>query len=248
MMGKHRVTRSDAGDSIAAIQGVGDMPGERVWTPGNRRYNQDAAFMDTPWGRADNYEDIGQGIMSVSTPSHGGYFVPPSVLRIMPKGLVNRDGWYEEDCEWCKVAVAFPHLFPKDTFGAAERMLVDRFPAAAAAIGYDVTCDNSSVLRERAFIKEHRDDYVVVSAWGDWAPGVPSGQVLCQAVRGGRKENGQYASDDKAFFLVGGDEYAKRSSFGFVVDEQRHRQVEAPDLSTSILAAPRVTTPGTLKL
>lgn len=245
-MNKHRVARSDVGDSIVGVQGMGDLPGERVWAPANRLH-RGTGVMDTPWGRADTAVDIGMGIMRVSTPSHGGFAVPPSVLRIMPGLLVNRDGWYEEDCEWSKVAVAFPHLFSRDDFAKAERILINQFPDAASSIGCDVTLDNSSALRERAFRNAHKDDYVAVAAWGDW-PGLPKESVLVLAVRGGRNERGGYASHDQRYFLVNDAEYAKRSSFGFVVDEKRHRQVESPSLESPALAISRVPTAGTLRL
>lgn len=74
----------------------------------------------TPWGTADGVTPVGRGIEFVSTPSHGGYYVPDALLRFIPtarqawakrwSGSVN---WYEEDCCWAAVAEAFPELFPE---------------------------------------------------------------------------------------------------------------------------------------
>jgi len=72
----------------------------------------------TPWGRADAIEQVGEGIYFASTPSHGGYYVPSALLPAIPEKHQARAlkwsgsrNWYEEDCEWASVAVAFPHLF-----------------------------------------------------------------------------------------------------------------------------------------
>lgn len=76
----------------------------------------------TPWGYADSEKEIGGGIISVSTPSHGGLFVPPLVFNTMPAELkcnVYGEGtWFEEDCEWALVALAFPQYF-EDNMAAA---------------------------------------------------------------------------------------------------------------------------------
>lgn len=67
--------------------------------------------MNTPWGKSQGREILAPGICFYSTASHGGYFVSKAVRAVMPKEYVNPDGWYEEDCEWSKVALSFPHLF-----------------------------------------------------------------------------------------------------------------------------------------
>jgi hypothetical protein len=90
-----------------------------------------AAFTrDTPWGRADHTEDMGQGIMSVSTSSHGGIFVPLELLdKIPPEGRAfakrwgGSEQWYEEDCAWAYVALAFPELFSEPNRDAARRTM-----------------------------------------------------------------------------------------------------------------------------
>ena len=73
----------------------------------------------TPWGHPETVNEIAPGIVSYSTPSHGGYWLSPARVASMPKPL--RDfgpwagpNWYEEDCDWCIVALAYPHFFPAD--------------------------------------------------------------------------------------------------------------------------------------
>lgn len=67
--------------------------------------------MITPWGKSQGKEILAPGITYYSTASHGGYYVSKAVRAVMPKQYVNADGWYEEDCEWSKIALSFPHLF-----------------------------------------------------------------------------------------------------------------------------------------
>jgi len=75
--------------------------------------------MNTPWGKADSIERIGDGgILSVSTPGHGGYFVPTALLSRIPEDQQRyaqrwsgSRNWYEEDVCFVSVHLAFPELF-----------------------------------------------------------------------------------------------------------------------------------------
>ena len=91
--------------------------------------------MITPWGNADQTRNIGEGIVSVSTPSHGGYYVPARLYNRMPAELrSNKYGggtWFEEDCEWALVALAFPRLFePRQIQAAISTINVESAPDA----------------------------------------------------------------------------------------------------------------------
>ncbi len=75
--------------------------------------------IETPWGPAQTSEELAPGIVRHDTASHGGFYLSPSRVAEMPKPL--RDfkpfagpNWYEEDCDWCIVALGFPQLFPAD--------------------------------------------------------------------------------------------------------------------------------------
>lgn len=75
--------------------------------------------MKTPWGESQSVEDIGLGIWFVTTAGHGGYYVPASLLHQIPaehrayaKRWSGDERWFEEDCAWAAVALAFPQLFP----------------------------------------------------------------------------------------------------------------------------------------
>lgn len=77
----------------------------------------------TPWGRADQVERISDGIWCADTPSHGGVWVAPALFETMPDALrTNVYGgrnWFEEDCEWALVALAFPDSFAGSKLRAA---------------------------------------------------------------------------------------------------------------------------------
>jgi hypothetical protein len=68
----------------------------------------------TPWGTADWTTHIARGIVSYSTPGHGGIHLSPTRQAEMPDSLMVESGWYEEDCDWALVAIAFPSYFAKE--------------------------------------------------------------------------------------------------------------------------------------
>lgn len=90
-----------------------------------------AAFSkDTPWGRAQHVTELGQGIKGVDTPGHGGIYVPDELLpriseagRRHAKRWSRSENWYEEDCSWAYVALAFPDLFDADNLARARKTL-----------------------------------------------------------------------------------------------------------------------------
>ena len=75
----------------------------------------------TPWGAPDHITVFGPGVVFYSTPSHGGFKVIDGLNDAMPAELRNADGWYEEDSEAAKVALAFPHLFSARERATAQR-------------------------------------------------------------------------------------------------------------------------------
>lgn len=63
----------------------------------------------TPWGKADSVCFLGQGILQISTPSHGGLKISPKLNSLIPSEFRHSDGWYEEDCDY-----AIPYYFIPD--------------------------------------------------------------------------------------------------------------------------------------
>lgn len=91
--------------------------------------------MNTPWGHADYTETIAPGIISVSTPSHGGIKLNKErQAQLLPEaGLHNFNRsleWWEEDCDWAVVYLSFAQEFKasespeyyKDNMQAAIRI------------------------------------------------------------------------------------------------------------------------------
>jgi len=70
----------------------------------------------TPWGAAQHTKQVAPGITRIDTASHGGYHLSAERIQAMPEQLRRfkpyaGEGWYEEDCDWAIVALAFPQHF-----------------------------------------------------------------------------------------------------------------------------------------
>ena len=92
----------------------------------------------TPWGASDYQERIAPGIIFYGTPSHGGYHLSPTLQARMPECLRIESGWYEEDCDWARVPVAFPSSFPPEVLPQARETLKNWAPRAYESF-YGVT-------------------------------------------------------------------------------------------------------------
>ncbi len=64
-------------------------------------------MINTPWGIADGKEVLADGIVSYSTPSHGGIWLSAErqeqLAKWLPAGFENflkTLKWWEEDCDW----------------------------------------------------------------------------------------------------------------------------------------------------
>lgn len=92
-----------------------------------RKRRPDLVGRDTPWGVADGAVEYAPGIVFFETPSHGGLWLSKARLAEMParlravKPFCGVDGWYEEDCDWAIVALAFPDLFEPEHLEIAKR-------------------------------------------------------------------------------------------------------------------------------
>lgn len=64
----------------------------------------------TPWGQADGGEVLAEGVISYSTPSHGGIWLSAERRKQLPAGINNflhNTEWWEEDCDWCVPYIVF---------------------------------------------------------------------------------------------------------------------------------------------
>ena len=82
----------------------------------------------TPWGWADDAVEKAAGIIMVTTPGHGGFWLSPDRLATVKakfpdlKNTFAGFPWFEEDCDWALVALTFPELFPATVVASAEKM------------------------------------------------------------------------------------------------------------------------------
>ena len=187
----------------------------------------DGVNVRTPWGKSDESVYVAEGIRFYYTPSHGGYGVSIRKAEQMPKPLRKLGElfagklWFEEDVDWAAVVAAFPDLFSEEDQKKAIRTLrhwhTDEYEEWA---GEEVPEEESHVKSDRAFGTKHANDWVAISAFGDWAEGVPKGMVGVLATKGGSRKPGA----EKAWFLVPKEEYDTRQSQGFVIDPSKHEQ------------------------
>jgi len=75
----------------------------------------------SPWGIVQDEEVIAEGIIYVSTASHGGIWVARELLPRISEEMKDyakywsgSSQWFEEDCAAQCVVVSFPEYFPAD--------------------------------------------------------------------------------------------------------------------------------------
>lgn len=178
------------------------------------------AGASTPWGTAQVSRRYADGIVLHSTASHGGFHLDENANGTVHPLYCNDGGFYEEDCEWAKVAHAFPPLFTPYERRLADRTLRDTYPDAYERVMSVTLKDGQSHIRDRQeFEKRHRNDWVVIAALNsDHKPGF----VECIATLGGVcGETGERR------FLVPGSDYTI-GRHGFVIDPVKHQSYGGP--------------------
>ena len=87
-----------------------------------------AHLLATPWGTPNTAKWVADGIVFVSTPSHGGYLLSRERFMTMPDTLkaftfvgTGAPQAFEEDCAWCAVVLAWPYLYSAAVLFQAER-------------------------------------------------------------------------------------------------------------------------------
>jgi len=179
----------------------------------------------SPWGTVQSATAYGP-FWSVSTAGHGGVKVPRALNAKIDASVRRKGGWYEEDIDWAIVAATFPEHFDEKTRESALSTLRNWHADFYEKLtGEKLTPANSRQRAEEAFEKETADKWVVISACGDWKTGVPKGMVEVFATLGGKRTSADHQAGRT--FLVTAEEYDKRTSFGFVVDESRHQEVRS---------------------
>jgi hypothetical protein len=85
-------------------------------------------LLRTPWGTSETSKWADDGIVWVTTPSHGGYLLSRERFMSMPDTLkaftfvgTGAPQAFEEDCAWCAVLLAWPSLFGASQLFHAEQ-------------------------------------------------------------------------------------------------------------------------------
>ena len=80
----------------------------------------------SPWGTVQDSEQIAEGIVFVSTASHGGIWVARELLPRISEEMKDyaeywsgSSQWFEEDCAAQCVVVSFPEYFAPDQVASA---------------------------------------------------------------------------------------------------------------------------------
>lgn len=169
----------------------------------------------TPWGSAQEAMRYGDGVVSVSTPGHGGFLLDEARNQEVHPAWRNDDRAYEEDCDWAIVTHTFPDLFTDRERSQADSSLRRWRPDEYMAVtGIRIDAAESHILSEREFLSRNADRYVVISARAS----KEEGMIACTATRGGVRRD----LDKAPVFLVPAEEYAGKGPHGFVIDEDRH--------------------------
>ena len=136
------------------------------------------------WGAVQQADQLGPGIWSVMTASHGGIILSDQRQAAMPPALLIEGGSYEEDCDWALPILAFASELEGERSCSAGFLQLARDTARcwhpdrlSAFTGEAVEENASTILRTRKAYIAAIGEFCVTSAWGDWAEWVPEGKV-----------------------------------------------------------------------
>ena len=187
----------------------------------------------SPWGKIQDVKELAAGIDCVSTAGHGGIKLDRQRNAKMPEYMRLAGGWYEEDCEWALPALVFPEVFNRaKEQSQAKSTLGNYFPKIYAEffqVPIETLKGQSYAYDKECFEKEHENDWVVVSACGSAFSvftDVPRNLVACVATKGGKRRMWNEPEREERYFYVPIPEYQERSQFGFVIDENKHYELE----------------------
>ena len=132
----------------------------------------------SPWGAVQDREAVADGVVFVSTASHGGFHVSAKLNNTIPEPFRHDGGWYEEDVDYSIVIVFLPHLFKAEEVERAKETLKNWYPTQwEQHFKVELSPEESRGKRELLFREANRGRYQVSAAWGDWHEKVPAGMV-----------------------------------------------------------------------
>jgi hypothetical protein len=182
--------------------------------------------MYTPWGQSDGQTTLAKGIISYTTPGHGGIHVEAELNKLIHEVWRSDEGWYEEDCEWAKVAFHFPLAFSAKERESAINTLKNWDPYKYMQVtGETLKPEDSMYIREDNWKREHDNHLQVICACGDWHVGVPDGMVYVTMIRGNKlnHQNNHHDKSDERYFLVPEADY--KLPFA-IVDEKKYQEIK----------------------
>lgn len=176
----------------------------------------------SPWGKVQSVKTYCDGVVFVSTASHGGFKVDKKRNAMIPPYMRSVDGWYEEDTQWVIPAIVFQfNAFEKETnpeshkknIAAAMDTLKNWYPQMYEKFTGTTLQPGESFVRDEQIFKEaNKDNYVVFSAIS-----VDNGMVKVYACR--------MSAFGEKVFLIPAVEYQNRGKFSFVIDLERHQEI-----------------------
>lgn len=168
----------------------------------------------TPWGLSQSSMRYADGIVYHSTAGHGGFDLDEAARAKVHSGWGMTGRFFEEDVDWAIVAFTFPELFTAYERKSADEILRHWRPHGYEAVtGVTLAPGQSRVRDEEAFLRDHADRWIVISAITSTdRPGFVECVATLGRARDGRAERR---------FLVPANEY-RPDPFGFVINEARH--------------------------
>ncbi len=169
--------------------------------------------MKTPWGKAQDCNQLGEGIWRVHTAGHGGVKLSAKRNREMPERFRNASGWYEEDCASALVVISIGHewdrvrdrpIFRPEQVTDAHKIARDYFPDQYEAVFHVVVRpEDSSVRRAQIARAQFKDHWIGYSAV---ATDVGMVKVTCR----------QTPEGESRVYLVPVEEYRNRTVIGCI--------------------------------
>jgi hypothetical protein len=176
----------------------------------------------TPWGYADSVSEVVPGILSVTTPGHGGYKLDRKRNAAVHSAWRRKGGWYEEDNEWAIVVFTFKGEFPAESVEQAVYKVKSHYPHQYQEVtGERVSLEESYVLRKEKALADAAGKLQSYSAFGSWHHAVPKGKVGLVA-----KINGRDGEGPERYFLIDEKDYVNYHPV-FVVDPTKAEEVSA---------------------
>lgn len=179
----------------------------------------------TPWGISDSVVIFADGIELYHTPSHGGFWLSNERLKELPdymSDIAENGRWFEEDCNWSVIPLAFPDYFTTAEIAKAVGVCRNWLPEVYEA-NFDVVIPpgQSAVKDRQRFEEENKDKWMVVSAITD---SLDTDMVCVMVTKGGQRTDAAWKN--ARYILVPKEEYRAVPNREFVVHEERYEEVD----------------------